>query len=89
MCGEEGRLGLPGQVWELRLWPSFPSCPGENRSSNSVWDSPRHLSTTHPRPAYIGQGAPKERRRGRAEKRLSKKVFLESPFLLSPLKVFS
>ena len=31
--------------------------------------------------------APKERRRGRAEKRLSKRVFLESPFLLCPLKV--
>ena len=30
-------------------------------------------------------GAPKERRRRRAEKRLSKRVFLESPFLLCPL----
>ena len=35
------------------------------------------------------QGAPKERRRGRAEKRLSKRLFLESPFLLCPLKVCS
>ena len=33
-------------------------------------------------------GAPRERRRRRTEKRLSKKVFLESPFLLCPLKVF-
>ena len=33
-------------------------------------------------------GAPKERRRRRAEKRLSKRVFLESPFFLCPLKVF-
>ena len=33
-------------------------------------------------------GAPKERRRRRAEKRLSKRVFLESPFLLCSLKVF-
>ena len=33
-------------------------------------------------------GAPKERRRRRAEKPLSKRVFLESPFLLCPLKVF-
>ena len=33
-------------------------------------------------------GAPKERRRRRAGKRLSKRVFLESPFLLCPLKVF-
>ena len=36
----------------------------------------------------LDQGAPKERRRGRAEKRLSKRVFLESPFLLCSLKVF-
>ena len=33
------------------------------------------------------QVRPKERRRLRAEKRLSKRVFLESPFLLCPLKV--
>ena len=32
--------------------------------------------------------APKERRRGRAEQRLSKRVFLESPFLVCSLKVF-
>ena len=36
----------------------------------------------------INQSAPKERRRRRAEKRLSKRVFLESPFLLCPLKFF-
>ena len=34
-------------------------------------------------------GALKERRRGCAEKRLSKRVFLESPFLLRPLEVCS
>ena len=33
------------------------------------------------------QCALKERRRRRAEKWLSKRVFLESPFLLCPLKV--
>ena len=33
-------------------------------------------------------GAPKERRRRGAEKRLSKRVLLESPLLLCPLKVF-
>ena len=33
-------------------------------------------------------GAPKERRRRRAETWLSKRVFLECPFLLCPLKVF-
>ena len=36
----------------------------------------------------VNQSAPKERRGGRAEKRLSKRVFLESPFLLCSLKVF-
>ena len=35
----------------------------------------------------VYQGAPKEWRSGRAEKRLSKRVFLESPFLLCSLKV--
>ena len=35
------------------------------------------------------EGPPQERRRCCAEKRLSKRVFLESPFLLCPLKVFS
>ena len=33
-------------------------------------------------------GAPKERRRRRVKKRLSKRVFLESPFLLWPPKGF-
>ena len=39
--------------------------------------------------APLNQCAPKERRRGRAEKRLSKRVFLESPFLLCSLKICS
>ena len=39
-------------------------------------------------PKSVFQSAPKERRRGRAEKRLSKRVLLESPFLLCSLKVF-
>ena len=38
-CLGEGRLGLPGQVWELRFLQSFPSFPRENRSSKSVWGS--------------------------------------------------
>ena len=32
-------LGLPGQVWELRFLPSFPSFPRENRSPKNVWES--------------------------------------------------
>ena len=31
-----GRPKLPGQVWEFRLLPSFPSFPRENRSSKNV-----------------------------------------------------
>ena len=34
----EGRLGVPGQVWEFRFLPSFPSFPRENRSSKNVWE---------------------------------------------------
>ena len=40
-------------------------------------------------PNFFCGGALQERRRRRAENRLSKKVFLESPFLLCSLKVFS
>ena len=36
----------------------------------------------------ISGGAPKERRRSHVERRSSKRVFLESPFLLFPLKLF-
>ena len=53
-CLEEGRLGVPGQVWEFRFLPSFPSFPRENRSSRSVWEtpgSPRPPSSRHPRPS--------------------------------------
>ena len=38
-CLEEGRLGVPGQVWEFRFLPSFPSFPRENRSSKNVWEN--------------------------------------------------
>ena len=40
-----------------------------------------------PKGNNYNQSAPKERRRRRAEKRLSKRMFLESPFLLCPSKV--
>ena len=52
-CLGEGRLGLPGQVWEVRFLPSFPSFPGENRSSMSgrTPGSPTHPSSRHPRPS--------------------------------------
>ena len=36
---EEGRLGVPGEVWEFRFLPSFPTFPKENRSSRNVWEN--------------------------------------------------
>ena len=43
-CLGEGRLGLPGQVWELRFLPSSPSFPGEialqNLSGQNAWEVP-------------------------------------------------
>ena len=44
------------------------------------WPSMRHLS---------GRAKGAARRRRRAEKRLSERLFLDSPFLLCPLKVCS
>ena len=38
-CLGEGRLGVPGQVREVRLLQSFPSFPMENRSSRNVWEN--------------------------------------------------
>ena len=37
--GEGRRLGVPGQVWELRFLPSFPLFSKENRSSKNVWEA--------------------------------------------------
>ena len=42
----EGRLKLPGQVWELRILPSFPSYPTKNRCSDSVWENARKSQTS-------------------------------------------
>ena len=56
-CLGEGRLGFPGQVWELRFLPSCPSFPQENRSSVHVWKtpgSPRHpLADTRDQPKFV------------------------------------
>ena len=35
-CLGEGRLGVPGQVWEFRFLRSFPLSPRENRSLHRV-----------------------------------------------------
>ena len=52
-CLGEGRLGVPGQVWEFRFLLSFPSFPRENRSiqemSGKMLRSPRRPSSRHPR----------------------------------------
>ena len=61
-----------------RQGQAFPSrrCPGQTRP----------MRGTHQLDKF--QSAPKERRRRRAEKWLSKRVSLESPFLLCPPSVF-
>ena len=38
-CLGEGRLGVPGQVWEFRFLLSFPSFHQESRSSRNVWEN--------------------------------------------------
>ena len=60
-------------------------------SRRALWEFPRHVMSWFHVPGLSNdfQSAPKERRRRRAEKRFSKRVFLESPFLLCPLKVCS
>ena len=56
-CLGEGCLGFPGQVWELRLLPSFflhfLGKMAVQKMSGKTPASPRHLSTRHPRPAYL------------------------------------
>ena len=56
--------------------------------SDSALETMQSGDAMPPPPPITSQGAPKERRRRRAEKRLSKRVFLESPFLLCSPKVF-
>ena len=53
-CLEGGHLGLPGQVWELRFFPSFPSFPREMvvpKMSGKAPGSPRHPPSRHPQPS--------------------------------------
>ena len=45
-CLEEGRLGVPGQVWEFRFPPSFPSFSREKRSSKNVWENTSKSQTS-------------------------------------------
>ena len=53
-CLGEGRLGVPGQVWEVRFLPSFPSFPRKfavQKMSGRTPGGPRHPSSRHPRPS--------------------------------------
>ena len=63
----------------------------ENKEKNVFVNFSHFAKTTDVFTKILGfiKSAPKERRRRRAEKRLSKRVILESPFLLCPLKVCS
>ena len=86
LCGEASCILLVRflRMWAVALGLKCRALPGclESRASK-----PEIINNEKNHLAY--QDAPKERRRGRAEKRLSKRVVLESPFLLCPLKVFS
>ena len=51
-CLGEGRLGLPGQVWELRFLPFFLHFLGKvaiQQMPGKAPGSPRHPSSGHPR----------------------------------------
>ena len=53
-CLWEGRLGVPGQVWEFRFLPSPPSSTRANRSSRKVWENTwksQTSSSRHLRPS--------------------------------------
>ena len=68
--------------------PANPEAEGLVSFSPLTSEQPKQMSK---KPAFICEigGAPEERRRRRVEKRSSKRVFLGSPFLLCPLKVFT
>ena len=63
-------------------------CPERQRSGQDRAVLEKSMRANDPITTNKIGGAPKERGRRRAEKRLSKTVFLESPFLLCPLKAF-
>ena len=71
-------------LWQVTGLFSLPLRKFDSMSLRILPQGPQRCCTLR-----FFQGAPKERRRGRAEKRLSKRMFLESPFLLCPLKAFS
>ena len=68
----------PQNTYFKGFWGLWTENRGAPKTPNSTTTDPN----PHSRPCE------KERRRRRAEKRLSKRVFLESPFLLCLLKVF-
>ena len=91
LLGETGLPRGPSQLSTLLLGGNLMegSLPYDlfERTGDAVEAASRKTGA-HSRDSYKNGGAPKERRRRRAEKRLSKRVFLESPFLLCSLKVF-
>ena len=90
-----GTAGISQQIPGIsRQKICFPCFRGTYRT---FWPPPLHVEDPHPTGKYPDQKVwvwvpfsllSKELRRRRAEKRLSKRVFLESPFLLCSVKVF-
>ena len=54
-CLGEGRLGVPGKVWEFRFLPPFPSVPRENRSSRNVWENAWKCQTSFFQTSVVGE----------------------------------
>ena len=88
---EEKSIKRTGQIDVARLsYPERGSSHEKFPDARAEMSAAMFMLAAPARPKNLSsQGPPKERRRRRAEKRLSKRVFLESPFLLCPLIRFS
>ena len=83
-CGQEKKLSCKA-IFYLKKSRWQPARLFSEAIFEVFLDSEKGMSQKNPDSTG---GVPKEWRRRCAEKRLSKRVFLESPFLLCPLKVF-
>ena len=81
-------FSLPN-IWGSNVHPELRNNSLKMSLSPEMLGSESHRELRTSLMGLITQSAPKERRRRRAEKRSSKRGFLESPFLLCPPKVFS
>ena len=89
--GFQHRIPKPQFSWFVTGWPAekkrtMTKVKRVEKMPQTPLNTPSNTNFGHF--SDIFGDAPKERRRRRAEKQLSKRVFLDSPFLLCPLKVF-